>query len=73
DAAEAAGLDPGEYEVQVVVADDIGRAIVEATSQYDTVCVGLSGRTEGSRIPFGTVTERVVHDVPSNVALIRGS
>ncbi|WP_244509694.1 amino acid permease [Haloferax larsenii] len=73
DAAEAAGLDPGEYEIQVAVADDIGRAIVEATSQYDTVCVGLSGRTEGSQIPFGTVTERVVHDVPSNVALIRGS
>ncbi|WP_411965524.1 amino acid permease [Haloferax sp. YSMS24] len=73
DAAEAAGLDPDEYDVQVVVADDIGRAIVDAASQYDTVCVGLSGRTEGSRTPFGTVTERVVHDVPSNVALIRGS
>ncbi len=73
DAAEAAGLAPSDYDIQVVVADDIGRAVVEATSQYDTVCVGLSGRTEGSRIPFGTVTERVVHDVPSNVALIRGS
>jgi amino acid transporter len=72
-AAEAAGLDPDEYDVEVVVADDVGRAVVEATGRYDTVCVGLSGRAEGSRIPFGAVTERVVHDVPANVALIRGS
>jgi amino acid transporter/nucleotide-binding universal stress UspA family protein len=73
EAAEAAGLDPDEYDVQVVVADDVGRAVVEATSQYDTVCVGLSGRADGARIPFGTVTERVVQDVPGNVVLVRGS
>jgi nucleotide-binding universal stress UspA family protein len=72
EAAEAAGLDPDEYEVQVVVDDDVGRAVVEASSRYDTVCVGLSGRTEGPRIPFGTVTERVVEEVQSNVALVRG-
>jgi nucleotide-binding universal stress UspA family protein len=73
DAAEAAGLDPEEYEVRVVVADDVGRAVVEASDPYDTVCVGLSKRTEGSRIPFGAVTERVVRDVPANVVLVRGS
>jgi amino acid transporter len=73
DAAEAAGLDPGEYDVRVVVAEDVGQAVVEATGEYDTVCVGLSGRPEGARIPFGTVTERVVYDVDRNVALIRGS
>jgi nucleotide-binding universal stress UspA family protein len=73
DAAGAAGLDPDEYDVRVVVDDDVGRAVVEAASQYDTVCVGLSGGSGGSRIPFGTVTERVVRDVPGNVALIRGS
>ncbi|SDL91561.1 amino acid/polyamine/organocation transporter, APC superfamily [Halogranum gelatinilyticum] len=73
DAAEAAGLDPSEYDVQVVVADDVGRAVVEASRQFDTVCVGVSGRAEGARIPFGTVTERVVHDVPGNVVLVRGA
>jgi amino acid transporter/nucleotide-binding universal stress UspA family protein len=73
DAAEAAGLDPDEYDVRVVVAADVGRAIVEAADRYDTVCVGLSKRTEGARIPFGTVTERVVRDAPANVVLVRGS
>ncbi|MBX0325960.1 amino acid permease [Halomicroarcula sp. F13] len=73
DAAAAAGLEPVEYDVEVVVDDDVGRAVVDATSRYDTVCVGLSGRSEGGRIPFGTVTERVVNDVPGNIVLIRGS
>ena len=73
DAAEAAGLEPDQYDVQVVVADDVGRAVVEAIAPYDTVCVGLSGRTDGPRIRFGTVTERVVRDAAANVALVRGS
>jgi nucleotide-binding universal stress UspA family protein len=73
EAAEAAGLDPDEYDTQVVIADDVGTAVVEAAGRYDTVCVGLSGRTEGSRIPFGTVTERVVREGWGNVALIRGA
>ena len=72
DAAEAAGLEPDEYDVQVVVADDVGRAVVEAVGQHDTVCVGLSERVEGAQIQFGTVTERVVHDIQANIALIRG-
>ncbi|MFC6940751.1 amino acid permease [Salinirubellus sp. GCM10025818] len=73
EAAEAAGLDPDEYDIEIVVADDVGTAVVEAAGRYDTVCVGLSGRTEGSRIPFGTVTERVVREGSGNVALIRGA
>jgi amino acid transporter/nucleotide-binding universal stress UspA family protein len=74
EAAEAAGLAPDEYDVEVVVADDVEGAVVEAASRYGTVCVGLSGRADGEgQIPFGTVTERVVRDVPGNVALVRGS
>jgi nucleotide-binding universal stress UspA family protein len=73
DVAEAAGLEPDQYDVHVVVADDVGRAVVEAIAPYDTVCVGLSGRTDGPRIRFGTVTERVVGDAAANVALVRGS
>jgi amino acid transporter len=72
DAAEAAGLAPEEYDVEVVVADDVGSAVVGASARYDTVCVGLSGRNDGSRTPFGTVTERVAREVSGNVALIRG-
>ncbi len=73
EAAETAGLAPDEYEVRVVVDDDLERAVTEVVDRADTVCVGLSGRPDGSRIPFGTVTDRVVHDATGNVALIRGA
>ena len=73
EAAEAAGLAPDEYDVEVAVADDVEGALVEAASCYGTVCVGLSGRVDGPTIPYGRVTERVVRDVPGNVALVRGS
>jgi nucleotide-binding universal stress UspA family protein len=73
DAAEAAGLDPGEYDVRVVVDDDVGAGVVEAIGRYDTVCLGLSEGAEGPGAPPGTVTERVVRDASGHVALIRGS
>jgi amino acid transporter/nucleotide-binding universal stress UspA family protein len=73
EAATAAGLDRDEYEVRVVVADDAGRAVVEAAEGYDTVCVGFSEHTGGTGGPVGPVTERVARDVSGTVALVRGS
>jgi amino acid transporter/nucleotide-binding universal stress UspA family protein len=72
EAATTAGLDPDEYEVQVVVADDAGRAVVEAAERYDTVCVGFSEHAD-ARVPVGPITERVARDVSGTLALVRGS
>jgi amino acid transporter/nucleotide-binding universal stress UspA family protein len=71
--AETAGLDADEYDIEVLVDDDFNAAIVSAIDGYDTVCVGLSPRTDGSRIVFGTITEQVAAEAPGNVAMIRGS
>ena len=70
--AEAAGLDPDDYESEIIIAQDIGSAIEPAIEPFETVCVGLSHRTDGSRILYGTVTERVAESAAGNVALIRG-
>jgi nucleotide-binding universal stress UspA family protein len=71
--ADAADLDPSEYEIQVVVDDDAEAAIRERIDRYDTVCVGLSQRSDRSGIPFGPITDGVVRDTRGNVALIRGT
>jgi amino acid transporter/nucleotide-binding universal stress UspA family protein len=71
EAAAAAGLDPDEYEVRVVVAEDVGQAVVEATDRYGTVCVGLSEHEGEDGTGVGPVTERVARDVPATVALVR--
>jgi amino acid transporter/nucleotide-binding universal stress UspA family protein len=73
DVATRAGLDPGEYETAVVVADDVEAAILDAVERYDTVCVGLSERSEPSRLTFGTIAERISRDATSNVGIVRGA
>jgi nucleotide-binding universal stress UspA family protein len=70
--ANRANLDPDEYETEVVVAEDLSPAIVDAAEEYDTVCVGLSERSEPERVEFGSTARRVSRDVPGNVAVVRG-
>jgi nucleotide-binding universal stress UspA family protein len=73
DVAREAGLDPAEYESEVVVNDDIETAILDTVNHYNTICVGLSERSEASRIMFGTIAERISQEATSNVGIVRGS
>ncbi|MEF8888180.1 MAG: universal stress protein, partial [Haloarculaceae archaeon] len=71
--AEAAGLEDGEYESRVVVADDVEAGILDAVVDYDTVCVGLSEKSPQARSELGSVAERISERVPANVAIVRGA
>ncbi len=70
--AERAGLDPGAYESRVVVDEDVETAILETAAEYDTVCAGLSERSQASRVRFGSITERISRESPGNVGIVRG-
>jgi nucleotide-binding universal stress UspA family protein len=70
--ATRAGLDPDEYEGKVVVDADIEEAIIEAVNRYNTICVGLSERSEASRLMFGTIAERISQEATGNVGIVRG-
>jgi APA family basic amino acid/polyamine antiporter len=71
--ADRAGLAPGEYEGVVVVDRDPGSAILQAVREYETVCVGLSERSEFSQEMFGSIAERISQDTPGNVAIVRSA
>lgn len=73
DVAARAGLEQDDYETEVVVADDVEAALIDSVARYDTICVGLSERSDVSRIRFGTIAERISQDATSNVAIIRGT
>ena len=73
DVAGRAGLDPEAYEAEVVVDEDVETAILDAVSRYDTVCVGLSERSEPSRLVFGTIAERISREATSNVGIVRST
>jgi amino acid transporter/nucleotide-binding universal stress UspA family protein len=70
--ANRANLDPDEYESEVVVSEDLSAAIIDAVTAYDTVCVGLSERSDAERLEFGSTARRVSRDAPGNVAVVRG-
>ena len=71
--ADRAGLAPGEYESEVVVAEDTETAIIDAVDEYDTVCVGLSEKSDTERVLFGSIAERISRAAPGNVSIIRGN
>ena len=73
DVATRAGLGSEDYEMEVVVDDDIEAAILETINRYNTICVGLSERSEASRLMFGTIAERISQEATSNVGVVRGS
>lgn len=70
--AEKAGLDPDEYETEVIADDDTTAAVVEAVEDYDTICAGVSEKKAASRIMFGSVAKEIGERAKGNVAMIRG-
>lgn len=71
--AERGGLDAEEYESVVVVATDVESAIIQAVEEYDTVCVGLSEKSDLSRTMFGSLAWRIGQEVSGNVAIVRSA
>jgi APA family basic amino acid/polyamine antiporter len=71
--AEQGGLDAEEYESAVVVATDVESAIIQAVQEYDTVCVGLSEKSDLSRTMFGSLAERISQEISGNVAIVRSA
>ena len=71
--AERGRLDAEDYESVVVVATDVESAIIQAVQEYDTVCVGLSEKSELSRAMFGSLAERISQEIAGNVAIVRST
>lgn len=70
--AEEAGLEPDDYETEILVNDDIESAILGKIDWYDTVCIGISEKRSVSRILFGSIAEQVGQRAEGNVAMMRG-
>jgi len=71
--AERAGLEAGEYEGVVIVDRGVESAILQAVQDYETVCVGLSEKSDLSRTMFGSLAERISQEASGNVGIIRSA
>jgi nucleotide-binding universal stress UspA family protein len=71
--ARRAGLEPGAYQREVIVTDDIETTIIETVGEYETICVGLSEQSAAARLMFGTIATRISQEATSNVGIVRGT
>ena len=71
--AERGELDSDEYESVVVGDSDVESAVLQAVDEYDTVCVGLSEKSDLSGGLFGSLTEQTGQKISGNVAIVRSA
>ncbi|MFB6098448.1 MAG: amino acid permease, partial [Salinibacter sp.] len=63
-----------DYDEEVIVADgDIRETLLEATSGYDTICVGATRSTPVAQALFGSIPEEIGEKSDDTVAIARGS
>lgn len=70
--AAGAGLEPEEYEAEVIIADDVEMALLRKADSYDTVCIGSARSTAVERVLFGTIPEAVGEKAAGTVVIVRG-
>ena len=69
---ERAGLEAGQYESRIEVTEDIDGTILDAASEYDTICVGATRTGAVSQAVFGSLPETIGEQTDGTVVMARG-
>ncbi len=72
DVARVDIIDVGDYDVEVVIDDDVERALVSMAESFQTVCIGATRSSRLERALFGDIPEAVGEQAPGNVVIVRG-
>ncbi|TYL37620.1 amino acid transporter [Natronococcus pandeyae] len=70
--ATAADLEDDEYEPRVIVSDDVRGTLVEAATEYDTICVGATGTSTVAQALYGSLPQTIVEQSQGTVIMARG-
>jgi len=70
--ADRAGIEYMAYERRIEVAENIEQAILDAASEYDTICVGATRSGAVSQAVFGSLPETVGEQTDRTVVMARG-
>ncbi len=71
--AADAGLTAEQYRAKVVIGEELRPTILEAVSDFDTVCVGATRSTNITQALFGSIPEMIGESFGGTVAIVRGS
>lgn len=67
-----AGLEDLQFNSRIEVADDIEETILDAASEYDTICVGATQSGAVSQAVFGSLPETIGEQTDQTVVMARG-
>ncbi|MDJ1430917.1 amino acid permease [Halostagnicola sp. A-GB9-2] len=70
--ATQAELDEDEYESHVLVSDDVRGTLIDAVSEYETVCIGATGSSTVAQALYGSVPQQIVQQSDGTVLMARG-
>ncbi len=65
-------IDVGDFDVEVMIDDDVERALVTMAESFQTVCIGATRSSRLERALFGDIPEAVGEKAPGNVVIVRG-
>ncbi|MFO8099355.1 MAG: amino acid permease, partial [Salinibacter sp.] len=71
--AKEAGIEQDYTEEVLVTDDDIRETLLNATTDYDTICVGATRSTAVAQALFGSIPEEIGEKSEGTVALARGA
>ena len=64
-------VDIDDYDVQVVVDDDVDSALLQIAEPFQTVCIGATRSKMFERVLFGAIPEMIGNKVDGNVVIVR--
>ncbi len=70
--AADAELSEDEFESRVLVGDDIQETLLEATAEYETVCIGATGTSTVAQALYGSLPQRIVRQSEGTFLMARG-
>ena len=70
--AADAELSEDEFESRVLVGDDVQETLLEATAEYETVCIGATGTSTVAQALYGSLPQRIVRQSDGTFLMARG-
>ena len=65
-------VDIGDYETEILIADDVEEALVERAADFQTVCIGATRSKTVEQVLFGSLPETIGSSVDANVVIVQG-
>ncbi len=69
--AAEADLEPGDYQTDVIISDDVESALLKKAEDFRTVCIGATQSKRFERVLFGAIPEKIGEEASGTVVIVQ--